>query len=113
MKMWVYVVAVIGMACLGAFGQVFFKIGSGLINPNHLKTFFNWGIIIGLFFYGIATFGYILALRKMELTMAYPLISFSYLFVLVLGAIFLKETLSYYNIFGAILLLASVYLMVK
>lgn len=94
---------IIGFASvLGAIGQLFFKLGTSPINI--IKV----GIGFGL--YGISFIIYLIALRSLQLHIAYPIISLSYIFVMILSAIFLNEKITLLNMFGSLLLVFSVFL---
>ena len=88
--------------CLGAFGQVFLKMGlpPGAIAGGHglfgtllgiLAAMTNGKVIVGLGLYGISTFFWLMAISRVRLSVAYPLISMSYPLVVVLSATILHE----------------------
>lgn len=88
--------------CLGAFGQVFLKMGlpPGSIAGGHglvgtlvgiLTAMANVKVIAGLGLYVISTFFWLMAVSRVRLSVAYPLISMSYPLVVVLSATILKE----------------------
>ena len=87
---------------LGGFGQVFLKWGlpPGAIAGGHgfvgtvfsiLVAMTNIKIIIGLAFYIISTFFWLMAVSRVRLSVAYPLISMSYPLVVILSATILHE----------------------
>ena len=94
------ILLVIFCSILGAFGQFFFKVG---VEPFSLKK-----LIFGLFLYGLATILYIFALRGLDLSIAYPIIALSYLWVLLLSWGFLNESINGFKIAGTIFLIMSV-----
>jgi len=88
MNIWILVAVVCSM--FGAVGQLFFKKGSeGLIFSLELLK--NWQLGLGLLLYALATIGFILVLKNMKLSVAYPIIAFSYIFVALLSFFILKE----------------------
>ena len=100
-------------AVLGSIGQLAFKKGSEILDFKNLFTGLNVWLITGLILYGLATLGYIVSLKRLDLTTAYPIISLSYLFVMILSLFFLHEKVTIINISGSLLLIVAVYLMVR
>ena len=96
---------VVFCSVLGAFGQLFFKMGGNPFSP--LKLF------IGLVFYGLATIIYIGALRYGELSSLYGLIALSYIWVMILSLKYLGETITISKWIGAFGILISVVLIVR
>jgi drug/metabolite transporter (DMT)-like permease len=92
-------------AILGSVGQLMFKLGS--------KPFDIIKVGLGLLLYGIATILFIYSLRFKELSILYPIIATSYIFVLILSVIFLKETLNLAKIVGSSGIILCVWLIVK
>ncbi|MHB9037274.1 MAG: DMT family transporter [Armatimonadota bacterium] len=86
---------------LGSFGQVFLKQGlSGktLAAGSMMQTFINIlhamaapYVLLGLGLYVVSTFFWMFVLSKVRLSVAYPLISMSYLLVVILSAWCLHE----------------------
>ena len=88
MNIWILVAVVCSM--FGAVGQLFFKKGSETLVFS-LELLKNWQLGLGLLLYAIATIGFILVLKNMKLSVAYPIIAFSYIFVALLSFFVLKE----------------------
>ena len=95
-----------GLICiaivLGGFGQVFLKWGlpPGSIAGGDgflatvlgiLEAMTNPKVIVGLSFYVISTFFWLMAVSRVRLSVAYPLISMSYPLVVILSATMLHE----------------------
>jgi len=95
-----------GLICiavtLGAFGQVFLKMGmrgrviaasggplQALIQV--VTAMAEPHVLLGLALYGLSTFFWLFAISRVRLSVAYPLISMSYPLVVVLSAILLRE----------------------
>lgn len=87
---------------LGAFGQLFLKMGlppgsiaggQGLVDTliSILKAMLGAKVIIGLALYSISTLFWLMAVSRVRLSVAYPLISMSYPLVVVLSATILHE----------------------
>ncbi|NLI95777.1 MAG: EamA family transporter [Synergistaceae bacterium] len=69
---------------LTVLGQFFLKTGS-LSKAEGLRLFLHPATLAGLFSYGFASLFYIVALRKIPLSIAYPSVSLSYVAVVVLA----------------------------
>ena len=97
---------------LGAVGQVFFKLGSSSFKGgffDHIMLFLtNKFLFFGLALYGISTLIYVTALQKIPLSLAYPLISIGYIFVLFFSYFFLGEALSLSKILGTLIIIIGV-----
>jgi drug/metabolite transporter (DMT)-like permease len=86
---------------LGSFGQVFLKLGlSGktLAAGSMAQTFINIlhamaapYVLLGLGLYVVSTFFWMFVLSKVRLSVAYPMISMSYILVVALSAWLLHE----------------------
>jgi len=87
---------------LGSFGQICLKKGIGVaripIDANVLQTFLNILTVmmrpyalLGLALYVISTFSWFLVLSRVRLSIAYPMISMSYVLVVILSALLLRE----------------------
>jgi multidrug transporter EmrE-like cation transporter len=68
----------------------------------------NWPLLGGYFLYGISTVLLVLALRKGELSILYPIISLTYVWVLALSALVFKEQLNFWKIGGVLAIVAGV-----
>lgn len=87
---------------LGAFGQVFLKWGlpagsivggQGLLATvlSILKAMLTAKVLTGLAFYAVSTLFWLMAVSRVRLSVAYPLISMSYPLVVILSATILHE----------------------
>ena len=100
-------------ALLGAVGQIFFKLASKDLNFEIISLLTNWKLFLGLFLYGIATIIFIFALKQGNLSILYPIIATSYVWVAIFSMIFLKEAFTDYKLFGVILIILAVGLITK
>ncbi|GCC10327.1 4-amino-4-deoxy-L-arabinose-phosphoundecaprenol flippase subunit ArnF [archaeon] len=108
-------VLLIGFICalLGSVAQILFKFSTPNINFSYLQSFLNGYLIIGFIIYGIAFILYIYALRNIKVSILYSTIAMSYVFVLFLSHIFLKEKISYWNYMGAFLIVIGITFIMK
>ncbi len=102
--------AVLVSACtvLNAVAQIFFKIGARnlVLTPMGLAT--NVPLIAGCAFYGLFTIAMVIALREAELSVMYPIIALSYVWVTLLTYWLLKESPNLYKNLGILTIVIGV-----
>ena len=76
---------------LGAAAQLLMKIGMSHFVPHVAAILTNVPLIAGYALYGINTLMLVLALREGELSMLYPIIALTYVWVTLLSYLLLKE----------------------
>lgn len=76
---------------LGAAAQILMKIGMTHFQPNVWALVTNVPLFIGYVLYGINTLLLVLALREGELSMLYPIIALTYVWVTLLSYTLLQE----------------------
>ncbi|MEJ7606267.1 MAG: EamA family transporter [Bryobacteraceae bacterium] len=80
---------------IGAAAQVLLKLGANSITqltPVQILT--NPSLFLGYALYGISTMFLVLALRKGQLSLLYPVISLTYVWVTLLSMLIFKESLT-------------------
>lgn len=102
------IILVITAAFLGSLGPVFLKKGSAYVTKDIKSIIFNWRIFIGLCFYGMGTVLFIPALKGGELTVLYPLIATTYIWVSMWSVYLLKERMNKWKWAGIILIIIGV-----
>jgi drug/metabolite transporter (DMT)-like permease len=109
-----YVILLVAFcALLGAAGQVFFKLSSKSLSFNLLSLATNWKLIIGLVLYGLATVLFLIMLRQGNLSILYPIIATSYIWVALFSTIFLQEAFPAYKWAGVLLIIGGVIVIVR
>ena len=117
---------------LGAVGQIFLKSGVGAVKEKYadevgaelpevendvpgsyiLKSFVTTPLILlGFLCYGVSSMFYLMALNKLDLSYAYPLIALSYVMVALLSWKYLGEDLPPLRIVGLAVVLVGVLLL--
>ena len=97
---------------LAAVGQIGLKFGSLRLKKNFAALMKNYALIAGLFFYGLSSIVFILALKGHELTVLYPIASLNYVWVSFLSMKLLKEKMNKYKWLGILLIMIGVSLIV-
>ena len=115
-----WIIQIIISLFLGVAGQFLFKGGaeslnvsvSGVTGPLILiwRMLTNPSIFLGLFCYGLSTVFYILTLKEKEISFVYPLISSSYILVLLCSWLFKHEAISPIRWAGVLVIILGVIL---
>ncbi len=82
-----------GAICVSLCGQLLLKAGTGDGTGSFITQLFRWQTVIGLGLYGGAALLYIVALRKIPMSVALPCTAASYVVIAVLGWWFFGESL--------------------
>lgn len=94
---------------LGAAAQVFMKIGATQIaRPTPAQMLTNLPLMTGYSLYGLSTGLLVLALRKGQLSILYPVISLTYVWVAILSMIVFGETMNVFKALGLMIIIAGV-----
>ena len=95
---------------LSAAAQVLLKFGSIQLklDPSFAGLLTNFPLLGGLALYGIGAALMVLALRHGELSVLYPLISLSYVWVAVLSVVVFGEMMNMYKVGGICAIMAGV-----
>ncbi len=64
-------------------------------------------VLLGIFFYGLSAVMYIIVLTKLDISLAYPLVSLGYLLVAGSAWVFLGETISLVRWAGIVLIVVG------
>ena len=112
MEKYLIILFVAFCALLGGIGQIFFKLGSPSAKLN-FSILTNYNLLFGLFLYGIATVLFIYALKFGEVSMLYPIIATSYIWVMLFASLILGENVDLFNWIGVFLIIAGVYFVVR
>ena len=85
---------------LGAGAQILFKIGMQHFQPTLLGLVTNLPLFVGYVLYGSFTLLMVVALRDGELSILYPIISLSYVWVTALSYFIFHDTLNPLKLIG-------------
>jgi multidrug transporter EmrE-like cation transporter len=96
---------------LGSFGAVYLKSGAGRLHRELRTLVFNWRLALGVAFYLLSSFFFVLALRKGELTVLYPMVSLGYIWTLLWSRLFFKEAVTRTKVVGIGLVLTGIVLL--
>jgi len=91
-----------------SFAQVLYKMASANLSFNPLQLITNWQLILGLVLYAIAAIMFIKALKGGELSVLYPLIAVTYIWVSLLSIYFFHEVMTLYKWLGVVTIILGV-----
>ena len=108
----IYIVALTSIM-LGSVGQFILKLGAGEVRTGNgiwtlILSFINIKMIMAIICFVVSMILWVFVLRKLELSIAYPMVSLGYVFVMLLSYYFLQEQLVVTKILGTGLIVAGV-----
>jgi multidrug transporter EmrE-like cation transporter len=100
-----------GATLISAAAQILMKIGMNHFTLNLLAIVTNVPLVAGYALYGLFTLLMVLALREGELSLLYPIISLSYVWVTALSYFIFHDTLRPLKLVGIAAIMAGVALL--
>lgn len=88
--------------------QILWKIGSAALKPDIISILTNYYIIAGLLLYIVGGILIIISLRGGEVSVLYPIIATSYVWVSFLSIKFLGEKISVFKFIGIAAIIAGI-----
>jgi drug/metabolite transporter (DMT)-like permease len=85
--------------------QLFLKSGVAKIQWSFIGMITNWTLILGVIFYGLGALIMIFALKQGELSLLYPFLSLSYVWVPILSIFVVHESLVLFQWLGIALII--------
>ncbi len=85
---------------LAAFGALYLKKGANQMKKLSLFNILNKNIFSGIILYGLSTLVYLWVLFNYDLSLAYPLVSFTYVWTAFLGVKYLDEKMTLFRWLG-------------
>jgi multidrug transporter EmrE-like cation transporter len=100
---------------LGVIGQLLMK--WGLVNPKPLwsqgpgvfKMVSSWPVLAGLFSYALSSLFWLLTLKQMSISVAYPMVSLGYVLVVLAGYYLFNESISSMKWIGIACIMVGVF----
>lgn len=93
---------------IGAFGALLLKMGSQNFTLNIKKLITNYKLFFGLVLYAISTIPFIIAIKNSQLSLLYPIVSASYIWVALLSIKFLKEKMNKFKWLGIFIIIIGI-----
>ncbi len=107
----VYWAVLVAAICTSLVGQLLLKAGTGDGTGSFIAQLFRWQTVVGLGCYGGAALLYIIALRKIPMSVALPCTAASYVVIAVMGWWFFGESLGAQKLAAITLIGAGVILL--
>jgi uncharacterized membrane protein len=113
------VIIIVGVI-FAALGQVSWKLGMNQV--GQLSTFNSAAVsgvvlhpyvLLGFVMYGLSTIFWLLALSKKDLSFVYPFISITYILVLVLSSVVLKESIGVNKLVGTLIIIIGLIIIAR
>lgn len=119
--MWKNLLLIFLSVALGVTGQLSLKQGMSVIGQIELdasslpgmllRSFSNPYVLFGFILYGISSLSWLIVLSRVELSLAYPLISVGYVLVVILSHVLFQEQVSFLRFAGTLVICLGVFLM--
>ncbi|NLE75750.1 MAG: EamA family transporter [Chloroflexi bacterium] len=116
------IIAVIAILLLVG-GQTCLKLGlnavgglsflHGAVGANLGKMFSTPYIILGFAFYGLSAILWLDVLSKLDFSFAFPLVSLTYVFSLIIGRLLFHETVTWTRVGGVGLIIMGLFLIIR
>ncbi|MCX6642798.1 MAG: EamA family transporter [Candidatus Bathyarchaeota archaeon] len=105
---WKPIIITVFAAFIGAVGQIEIKKGSSQMSLNLNELLSNTHLIIGVSLYALCTLIYVYALSFGEVSVLYPILATSYIWVGLLASVFLGERFVPINWAGMLLIIVGI-----
>jgi multidrug transporter EmrE-like cation transporter len=102
------IILVFACTILGTLAQLFMKAGMEQFHPEPMALITNVPLIAGYCLYGINTVMLVMALREGELSVLYPIIALTYVWVTLVSYIHLHEPPNIYKNMGVTAIILGV-----
>lgn len=104
---------------LNAFGQLFLKSGANIIGPittesnivEIIASALNLYIILGLITYVLSISAWIVALSRVDVSIAYPMLSFGYVIVTIAAWVLFNEPISLMKVLALSIIVLGIVLL--
>ncbi|HHV65894.1 MAG TPA: EamA family transporter [Peptococcaceae bacterium] len=111
----IYILAVISIM-LGAIGQFTLKLAAGELRTDGglfslAMSLINQKLILAIACFVLSMLMWIFVLKKLELSIAYPMVSLGYVFVMLISFFFLQEQIYLTKVLGTGLIVTGVILL--
>lgn len=102
------IILTISLTIIGSFGAFFLKLGSEKFSFNPFELLKNYKLILGFLLYGTVIPLFIIALKGGELSVLYPLVSLSYIWISIISIKFLGERMNIWKWAGIVMIIFGV-----
>lgn len=96
---------------IGSFGAVFLKSGAGRLHRDLKTVLLNWRLALGISLYLLSFVFYYMGVRKGELSVLFPMVSFGYIWTLLWSRLFFGEPVSHRKVGGLVMIICGLVLL--
>ena len=104
----VAIILVIITTFLTSVAQIFYKKGANILSLNFSNIFLNYHLIGGILLYVIGSILLILAFKNNEVSVLYPILATSYIWVAILSKLFFGEQMNFLKWIGIIFIMGGI-----
>lgn len=102
-------ILLINFGCvIGGVGAIFLKKASGEISLDIMKVIKNYHLMLGMIMYALASIIFIPTLKYVDLSIAYPFVATTHIWVCVFSKFFLKEEVQLQKWIGVVAIIIGV-----
>jgi len=106
-KLWAVILMVL-CTLFTSSAQLLYKAGAGKLEFNLLSIISNWNIILGIVLYGLGAVLLVVALKGGKVTVLYPIVASSYIWVALGSGYFFKEVVNLFRWIGIIFIIFGI-----
>jgi len=106
-KWWAVLLVILCTFCT-SLAAIFNKFAANKISPTLEGTLFNYYIYIALFLLGTGFVLLMIALRGGDVTVLYPIIATSFIWVCILAFFIFKEPFTFQKIYGIVMIISGI-----
>lgn len=99
---------VLSCTLLTSTAQIFYKFGAAKLSFNIIELITNYELLMGMVLYAVGGILIILSFRGGEVSVLYPIVATSYIWVSFLSIYFLNESMNLYKWLGVFTIVAGV-----
>ena len=96
-----------------ASGQFFFKHSAKSFQWDIISLLTNYNLIFGAFFYAVGALLLIVALKYGDLSVVYPFVSLTFIWVMIISFIFFQEVINNFKVAAVIFIIFGVTLIAR
>ena len=104
------IILVLFITALTSSAQLLYKLGADRLSSDLLMLLSNWPLLLGMLVYAIGAVLLIIALKHGEVTILYPIIATSYIWVALFSWLLFGESISYLKLMGIISIVVGIVL---
>ena len=108
-KLWAIILMII-CTIFTSSAQILYKIGANTLSFDIISIITNWQIISGVILYGLGAVLVVIALKGGEVTVLYPIITSSYIWVSLGSVHFFGEKMNLFKWIGIFLIIGGIFI---